>query len=83
MAAASTEYMDDEDTLGQFLSDETVSTPDGFVTTGELHQRFSFWCERQGLHPWTQNTMRKELKSRGFQHSRRKYGRGFEGVKLA
>lgn len=83
VAAASTEYMDDEDTLGQFLSDETVSTPDGFVTTGELHQRFGFWCERQGLHPWTQNTMRKELKSRGFQHSRRKYGRGFEGVKLA
>ena len=83
VAAASTEYMDDEDTLGQFLSDETVSTPDGFVTTSELHQRFGFWCERQGLHHWTQNTMRKELKSRGFQEHRRAQGRGFMGVKLA
>ncbi|WP_372922825.1 phage/plasmid primase, P4 family [Roseovarius sp.] len=81
VVAASTEYLDDEDTLGQFLIDETVRDPNGFVTTTDLHERFKFWCERQGLHAWTLHTMRKELKSRGFQDHRRPHGRGFIGLK--
>lgn len=81
VAAASTEYMDDEDTLGQFLIDETAKDPAGFVTTTDLHDRFKFWCDRQGLHPWTLHTLRKELKSRGFQDHRRPHGRGFIGLK--
>uniref|UniRef100_UPI003568D694 phage/plasmid primase, P4 family n=1 Tax=Roseovarius sp. TaxID=1486281 RepID=UPI003568D694 len=81
VAAASTEYMDDEDTLAQFLIDETTTDPAGFVTTTDLHERFKFWCERQGLHVWTQHTLRKELKSRGFQDHRRPHGRGFIGLK--
>lgn len=81
VAAASTEYMDDEDTLGQFLIDETATDPAGFVTTTDLHDRFKFWCDRQGLHPWTLHTLRKELKSRGFQDHRRPHGRGFIGLK--
>jgi P4 family phage/plasmid primase-like protien len=79
--AASTEYMDGEDTLGQFLIDETTTDPAGFVTTTDLHDRFKFWCERQGLHAWTLHTLRKELKSRGFQDHRRTHGRGFIGLK--
>ncbi|MDA3857198.1 MAG: phage/plasmid primase, P4 family [Roseovarius sp.] len=82
VAAASTEYMDDEDTLGQFLIDETATDPAGFATTADLHERFRFWCDRQGLHPWTQHTLRKELKSRGFQDHRRPHGRGFIGLKV-
>lgn len=82
VAAASTEYMDDEDTLGQFLIDETMTDPAGFVTTTDLHDRFKFWCDRQGLHPWTLHTLRKELKSRGFQDHRRPHGRGFLGLKI-
>ncbi len=81
VAAASTEYMDDEDTLAQFMADETVLDPEGFITTTDLHIRFKFWCEKQGLHPWTLHTLRKELKSRGFQDHRRPYGRGFIGLK--
>lgn len=80
--AASTEYMDDEDTLGQFLTDETVTDPEGFVTTSELHERFKFWCERQGLHVWTLRTLQKDMKSRGWQDMRRNHGRGFLGLRL-
>jgi P4 family phage/plasmid primase-like protien len=82
VAAASTEYMDDEDTLGQFLSDETVSDPAGFMTTTELHDRFKFWCERQGLNAWTLRTLQKEMKSRGWQDTRRNHGRGFLGLNV-
>jgi len=82
VAAASKEYMDDEDTLAQFLMDETALDASGFVTTTDLHERFKYWCERQGLQPWTLRTLQKEMKSRGWQDGRRKYGRGFVGLKL-
>jgi len=81
VVAASTEYMDDEDTLGQFLKDETETDPAGFTTTGDLHLRFGQWCDRQGLHTWTQNTLRKEMKARGWQDHRRPHGRGFLGLR--
>jgi putative DNA primase/helicase len=47
--AASAEYFDDEDTTGQFLADETLQDATGFVTTTDLHKRFTQWCEVQGL----------------------------------
>lgn len=81
VAAASAEYFDDEDTLGQFLADETTTDPAGFTTTTDLHQRFTQWADRQGLHPWTLHTLRKEMKSRGYQDHRRPHGRGFLGLR--
>ena len=82
VAAASAEYFDDEDTLGQFLADETTDTPSGFVTTSDLHQRFTQWCERQGLRAWTLRTLQKEVKGRGYQAHRRNQGAGFVGLHL-
>lgn len=82
VAAASAEYFDDEDTLGQFLQDETESQQLGFVRTSDLHQRFGQWCEDQGLNSWTQRTLQKEVRLRGFEHHRRKNGAGFIGLKL-
>jgi putative DNA primase/helicase len=82
VAAASTEYLDGEDTLGQFLADETVNDPSAFIRTGDLHARFKQWAEVQGLAPWTSHTFTKELKSRGFQDLRRSDGRGFVGLRL-
>lgn len=83
VAAASTEYLDGEDLLGQFLADETFSVPEEFTFTSELHACFRLWTERQGLVPWTSHTFTKELKSRGFQEGRRSAGRGFFGLRLA
>jgi P4 family phage/plasmid primase-like protien len=82
IAAASEEYFDDEDTLGQFLTDETVADSNGFVTTTDLHQRFEQWSERQGLQSWTRRTLQKEIKSRGIHDIRRNHGRGFIGISL-
>lgn len=82
VSGASTEYFDDEDTLGQFLADETITDPDTFLTTTDLHQRFKQWCEVQGLQPWTLRTLQKEVKARGLMEARRNHGRGFLGIKL-
>jgi P4 family phage/plasmid primase-like protien len=80
--AASAEYFDDEDTLAQFLADETEQDATAFVTSTDLHQRFVQWTEGQGLNSWTLRTLQKELKSRGFHDLRRNHGRGFAGIKL-
>lgn len=82
VAAASEEYMDDEDMLGQFLAERTTQDPDGFVTTTDLYENFKLWCECAGLNSWTLRTMQKEMKSRGWGDHRRRYGRGFLGLRL-
>lgn len=82
VAEASNEYMDEEDTLGQFLRDETVTDPNGFETSAKLHVYFRLWCQRQGLREWTQRTLSKELKSRGFLADRQSGDRGFTGLKM-
>lgn len=79
---ASQAYFDDEDTLGQFLADETVMDGAAFTTTADLHQRFRQWVEKQGLNVWTTHTLTKELRGRGHQEARRAHGRGFKGIKL-
>ena len=82
VSGASNEYFDDEDTLGQFLADETISDPDAFTTTTDLHHRFKQWCEIQGLQPWTLRTLQKEVKGRGYQTGRRSKGAGFSGLRV-
>lgn len=82
VAAASATYFDDEDELGQFLGDEIVADPSGFVTTTMLHERFRQWCDAQGLNHWTLRTLQKEVCSRGWQEARRNHGRGFSGMRL-
>jgi len=80
--AASAEYFDDEDTLAQFLGDETTVNPTAFVTATDLHQRFVQWMNVQGLTPWTMRTLQKEIKSRGWTEHKRSHGRGFLGMRL-
>jgi len=82
VSGASNEYFDDEDTLGQFLADETIKDPDAFTTTTDLHQRFKQWCEIQGLQSWTLRTLQKEVKGRGLIEARRNHGRGFLGLRV-
>ncbi len=84
VADASREYLDGEDTLGQFLADETVEEPAAFVATADLYQRFRQWMDGQGLaSPWSVNTFSKELRGRGFTDHRTTTARGFRGLRLA
>jgi P4 family phage/plasmid primase-like protien len=82
VSAASTAYLNDEDLVGQFIADETIQDGASFVTTTALHQRFTQWCETQGLNAWTLRSLQKELAGRGLQAVHRSYGRGFLGLRL-
>jgi P4 family phage/plasmid primase-like protien len=82
LVAASQEYFDDEDTLGQFLADETVPMTGAYLSAADIHQRFVQWCQSQGLQDWTQRTLVKELKTRGFEEAKNRGIRGIRGLKL-
>jgi putative DNA primase/helicase len=83
VAAASADYLDGEDVLAEFLLDCTVKAPGAFTLTSEIHARFKFWTESQGLGSWSSHSLTKELKSRGFQDARRTHGRGFLDIRMA
>ncbi|REF67384.1 phage/plasmid primase, P4 family [Paracoccus versutus] len=83
IAAASAEYFDSEDTVGQFIADEIDLVVGGFESSADLHQRFTQWIERQGMSAWTQNTLIKELRGRGFTDAKGTGGkRGLKGLKI-
>ncbi len=82
IAAASETYFDEEDTVGQFLDDETVADPHTIALTDDLIERFNFWSDRQGLGRWTKRTLVKELKLRGFSDAKSNGRRGLRGLGL-
>ena len=82
VAAASAEYFDDEDTVGQFLSDETEAAVGAFTSAANLHVRFTQWADRQGLNGWTQLTLIKEVRPRGFESAKSNGQRGLRGLRL-
>ena len=83
VAAASAEYMDDEDTLGQFIRDELLEVRGHFTCAQDLYHRFAQWCDAKGLKAWTQLTLVKELKTRGFEPAKSNGRRGLKGLKLS
>ncbi|PHQ68332.1 MAG: hypothetical protein COB97_09955 [Paracoccus sp.] len=83
IADASAAYFDEEDTVGQFLRDETIAEPGVFVGAEQLILQFNIWSERQGLSPWAQRTLIKELRQRGFENGKSNGRRGLRGLRLA
>lgn len=82
IATASAAYFDEQVTLGQFLADETTQEPHAFAVGEDLIGRFNAWSERQGLGAWTQRSLIKELRRRGFKDARNRSHRGLRGLRL-
>lgn len=80
--AASDEYLESEDLLGEFVDERLVGAPDGFVRVRELYAAFREWCQERGTHPWVQHTLTKTLKERGYMVIRRNVGNGLVGYRL-
>ncbi len=81
--AASAEYLEDEDTLGQFVDECLSGAPGGFVPMKALYSAFRSWCSEQGMHsPWTQRALTTAMKERGYVVKHRKTGNGLLGYFL-
>lgn len=82
--AASDEYLESEDTLGEFISEHIDEAGMGSVKVADLFERFTQWQRASGIsQPWTKKAMTQAFRERGFEATRLTGGaRGFRGVIL-
>jgi putative DNA primase/helicase len=80
---ASDQYFAGQDSLEQWL-DDCVDTndPRAFTTTRKLYTSWKIWSEARGMSAETERAFSDSLEEKGHEWERRKYGRGFKGLKL-
>lgn len=77
---ASAEYFDDEDTMGQWLS-EQCELGDGLSAPANmLFANWSRWAADNGIDPGSQKQFGQDLRSCGFQQGRTRTGRLWQGL---
>lgn len=82
--AASGQYLDSEDLLGEFIDECLKPTPDGFVPMREGYAAFRDWCHERGIRsPWSQHALTRAMRERGLMLHRRNQGMGVLGYTLA
>jgi putative DNA primase/helicase len=81
--AATKDYLDAEDLLGQWLEERcAVSSKAGWTALKNLYDNWRSWAEPRGLHPGASQTLGKRLDERGFTRHRTNQGPGFYGIEL-
>lgn len=80
--AATQAYQTDQDTLGAFLRDCCVTTPQQSVTLGALYEAYTHWCDEGGESPQTKRRFNQALAERGFEQSRSNVARLWLGIGL-
>jgi putative DNA primase/helicase len=82
--AATDSYREEMDVLGEFLKDRCRQSPDARVSSKELFEAYTAWCEANGQEPVGQRAFVSALKEKGFNRSRLGSGgvRGWIGVEL-
>ena len=84
VVVATTNYQQEEDTIGRFLGDCCEITPDDKSTTAALYSAYQGWSEDNGERPMGARTFGRELGDRGFSPCRigAAQARGWQGVRL-
>ena len=79
----SSEYRRAEDTLGEFLAEETECVQDTRTEVRRMFERYMAWATRNGIRaPLSQRGLAKRLIDRGLSRKRASSGNSWEGVSL-
>lgn len=84
--AATNQYIESNDTLGDWLGD-AAEQGDGSWTEGKvLYDSFAKWCDAEGEKAWSRRAWANAMIDRGFVDERKSYNgtrlRGFKGIRL-
>ena len=77
-----TDYLSDQDVVGQWLAERCTRDAKSFELSGALHRNYSAWCEGQGHHPKSNAKLSEYLVSCGFKKEPTNIGKVFRGLKL-
>lgn len=79
--AATTDYRDKEDLVGQFIADRCLTGPQHYsVKASAIYGAFRAWCETEGEYAPSQRVFGERLGSLGFERFRTASGKWWRGV---
>lgn len=67
---ASHVYLDEQDDLQNFLSEETYIDPDQHVFTADLYERYKLWCHEHGMRFEIRKRFKADLEAKGLWEQR-------------
>ncbi len=81
--AATADYLEAEDVIGQWLSARCVVDPrEGWTPLAVLFKDWETWANMRGHQAGTDKSLSKLLDERGLQRRKTKHGQGFDGIRL-
>lgn len=80
--AASAEYMDSEDEIGQFIADRALVEAGGWVKRNDLFAAYQGWCLAEGIKEMSSSNFYKAIEERQFRPHKKVGQRGFSGIRL-
>lgn len=78
---ATTEYRDQEDSLGRFL-EEVCEVGVGETSAAELYQQYRVWCESGRERAWKQILFKTEMDKKGYAQKRKTKGLVYPGISI-
>jgi len=76
-------YRLEQDRLGQFLADCTVTGPQGSVRAADLYRAYEHWCRDSGDQPMSGTAFGRQMAERGVAKLRDRTGLCYQGLALA
>lgn len=84
VAAATQEYREDEDTLGEFIASNVVESPGANLPHKDVFKAYRKWAEESGIRsPLTNRSLANSLRDRGWSQKRTMAARFWAGFSLA
>ncbi len=75
-------YRSDNDIFSKFIDQHCELANDAEIKSSEIYKRYCQWCEAEGLKPWSNVAVSRELEDRDFTKVRRVEGNIWIGIKL-
>lgn len=80
---ATAAYLEAEDGIAAWIDDKCERDLNAWEQSADLFASWTGWAERAGEHAGSMKRFSQTLESRGYVAERRRYGRGFTGLRLA
>jgi putative DNA primase/helicase len=75
-------YLQDEDTIGTWLGDCCLEKPGARTQSRVLYRSYKSWCDAAGEAALSEKQLIRQLEAKGFDRFRTKSQRGVEGLEL-
>ena len=82
MTGATNAYLESEDAVAAWIDECCARDAGAWAARTDLFASWRLWTEGAGEHCGAAKRFYQALEARGFSAERRKYGRGFVGLKI-